>query len=44
MRVVKACAGIVKPAECASYFAACGYDTTWAESVPNACIFLREDD
>jgi hypothetical protein len=28
MRVLKACAGIVKPAECDNYFVACGYDTT----------------
>ena len=28
MRVLKACAGLVKPAECESYFTVCGYDTT----------------
>jgi transposase len=28
MRALEACADIFKPAECANYFVACGYDTT----------------
>src|SRR5208337_4128859 len=28
MRALEACAEIFKPAECANYFKACGYDTT----------------
>jgi len=27
MRALEACAGIVRPAECENYFAACGYET-----------------
>ena len=28
MRALETCADIFKPAECANYFVACGYDTT----------------
>jgi hypothetical protein len=28
MRALEVCADIFQPAECANYFAACGYDTT----------------
>jgi hypothetical protein len=31
MRALETCAKIFKPAECANYFEACGYDTTCSE-------------